>query len=309
MRMIKRHVLLTLAVLVAGAGVLAGDGYAQTTSVIVVQPSQRVYSYPEGRYELRGDGTTNSPYYWVWIPTGVQVVAPPPAPTIVQQTQRVYTYPEGRYELRGDGTASSPHYWVWIPTGVQAVPAPPPLPTIVQPIQPVYAPPPPPSIVQPSLRVYTYPEGRYELRGDGTTNSPYYWVWIPTGVQSAPPPPPLSSVQPSQRVFMYADGRYELRGDGTTSSPYYWVWIPAGTVSQAPPPRYQFLPDLKSTEGQVDSVNAWARRMTVNGKSFEFPDTFAMSNMPTAGQQVMVTYYVAQDGRNIVRSIEHNSPQ
>jgi hypothetical protein len=39
----------------------------------------------------------------------------------------------------------------------------------------------------------------------------------------------------------------------------------------------------------------------------EFPDSFAMSNAPAVGQQVIVTYYVAQDGRNIVRSINHNA--
>jgi hypothetical protein len=40
-------------------------------------------------------------------------------------------------------------------------------------------------------RVVTYPEGRYELYGDGTTTAPYYWVWIPTGSASVPNPPPL----------------------------------------------------------------------------------------------------------------------
>ncbi len=308
MSMIRRPVLLTLVVLLAGTSGPASYSYAQTTSVVVVQPSQRVYTYPEGRYELRGDGTANSPYFWVWIPTGVQVAAPPPAPTIVQQTQRVYTYPEGRYELRGDGTTNSPHYWVWIPIGVQSVPAPPPLSSIVQPIQPVYAPPPPPSIVQPSQQVYTYPEGRYELRGDGTPNSPYYWVWIPIGVQSVPAPPPLSSiVQPIHRVYTYPEGRYELRGDGTASSPYYWIWTPIGTVSQIPAPRYQYQPDLKSVEGQIESIGLWGKSITLDGRRFEFPDSFAMTNAPGVGQRVMVTYYVAQDGRNIVRSLDPSS--
>ena len=38
-----------------------------------------------------------------------------------------------------------------------------------------------------------YPQGAYELRGHGTPGSPYYWVWIPAGVQAPmiPPPPPL----------------------------------------------------------------------------------------------------------------------
>src|SRR5438105_4913195 len=38
-----------------------------------------------------------------------------------------------------------------------------------------------------------YPQGTYELRGYGTSMSPYYWVWIPAGAQAPmlPPPPPL----------------------------------------------------------------------------------------------------------------------
>lgn len=50
---------------------------------------------------------------------------------------------------------------------------------------------PPPVVMQSSAqRVYNYPEGRYELQGDGSRQKPYYWVWIPTGVQSVPPAPP-----------------------------------------------------------------------------------------------------------------------
>jgi len=47
------------------------------------------------------------------------------------------------------------------------------------------APPPPP---MPS--VVEYPNGRFELRGDGMT-SPYNWVWIPN-----PPPPPPAAAPP-----------------------------------------------------------------------------------------------------------------
>jgi hypothetical protein len=46
----------------------------------------------------------------------------------------------------------------------------------------------------PADRVVTYPEGRYELRGEGTTSSPYFWVWVPAGVSSIPNPPPLPRV-------------------------------------------------------------------------------------------------------------------
>jgi len=50
------------------------------TTVVVTQP-QRTVSYPEGRYELYGDGRT-TPYYWVWVPAGVTPPAPPPPPKI-----------------------------------------------------------------------------------------------------------------------------------------------------------------------------------------------------------------------------------
>jgi hypothetical protein len=53
---------------------------------------------------------------------------------------------------------------------------------------PSYAPPPESSIsVVPVPNVVEYPNGRYVLRGDGTT-TPYTWVWIP----NPPPPPPAS---------------------------------------------------------------------------------------------------------------------
>jgi len=57
---------------------------------------------------------------------------------------------------------------------------------------PSYAPPVRGTIsVAPVPNVVEYPNGRYELRGDGTT-MPYTWVWIPN-----PPPPPPASPPPS----------------------------------------------------------------------------------------------------------------
>jgi hypothetical protein len=49
----------------------------------------------------------------------------------------------------------------------------------------VYAAPPSP----PMPRVVEFPNGRYELRGDGVY-SPYSWVWIPNPPVAPPPPPP-----------------------------------------------------------------------------------------------------------------------
>src|SRR3989441_3419779 len=41
--------------------------------------------------------------------------------------------------------------------------------------------------VAPTPNVINYPNGRYELRGDGAT-TPYTWVWIPNPPSSPPPP-------------------------------------------------------------------------------------------------------------------------
>jgi len=43
-----------------------------------ITSDQRVVAYPHGRWLLYGDGSTASPYTWVWVPTGA--TPPPPAP-------------------------------------------------------------------------------------------------------------------------------------------------------------------------------------------------------------------------------------
>ena len=73
------------------AGVLGGCVYRvekQTTTpaaspatTVVVTPPQQTVNYPEGRYELYGDGRT-TPYYWVWVPAGATPPTPPPPPKI-----------------------------------------------------------------------------------------------------------------------------------------------------------------------------------------------------------------------------------
>ena len=88
-----------MLLLVAGTTALAGCFYSSKetrekpvpSNVIVTapqQPVQRVYTYPDGRYELRGDGTAGSPYYWVWIPSGVQSVPAPPPPPVPSRSAR-----------------------------------------------------------------------------------------------------------------------------------------------------------------------------------------------------------------------------
>jgi len=51
-----------------------------TTTVITQAPSDRVVTYPEGRWTMYGDGTTASPNYWVWVPAGAAPPPPPPLP-------------------------------------------------------------------------------------------------------------------------------------------------------------------------------------------------------------------------------------
>ena len=55
-----------------------------TTVVIPPTTSATRVTYPDGAYELRGNGTT-MPYYWVWVPNCVQapmIPAPPPLPPV-----------------------------------------------------------------------------------------------------------------------------------------------------------------------------------------------------------------------------------
>ena len=65
--------------LIVLAGALSVGGCAQAeratpaaslaTAVVAPGPTEYVVSYPEGRYELRGDGVA-MPFYWLWIPAG-----------------------------------------------------------------------------------------------------------------------------------------------------------------------------------------------------------------------------------------------
>jgi hypothetical protein len=37
---------------------------------LVVTSADRVVTYPDERWQLHGDGTRESPYYWMWVPAG-----------------------------------------------------------------------------------------------------------------------------------------------------------------------------------------------------------------------------------------------
>jgi len=89
--MMMKRLAIPAVLLALGTGGLSGCVYKEKervattpapSAVVVAQPGQRVYAYREGRYELHGDGTATSPYYWVWIPAGSQAVPPPPLPPV-----------------------------------------------------------------------------------------------------------------------------------------------------------------------------------------------------------------------------------
>jgi hypothetical protein len=83
----KTRLLATSLLLLGGAGLGGCVSHepvpaASPATTVVVAPTanDRIVTYPEGRYELRGDGTTAAPYYWVWIPAGATPPNPPPLP-------------------------------------------------------------------------------------------------------------------------------------------------------------------------------------------------------------------------------------
>ena len=81
-------------------------------------------AFQGGRYQLHGNGTTSSPYYWVWIPAGTNVEATLPPPPSLPITSASVVQPGGQYQLYGNGTAASPYYWVWVPSGAYIPPPP-----------------------------------------------------------------------------------------------------------------------------------------------------------------------------------------
>jgi hypothetical protein len=84
---VQRAIVLALTTLTGGA-LLGGCVYrrevvpaaAPTTVIVSPGASDRVVTYPEGRYELRGDGSAQNPWLWVWIPTGATPPNLPPLP-------------------------------------------------------------------------------------------------------------------------------------------------------------------------------------------------------------------------------------
>jgi hypothetical protein len=106
-------------------------------------------------------------------------------------------------------------------------------PPMYAPPPPVYSPsaaypppPPPPSTLQ---RTVEFPDGHYELRGDGIT-VPYRWVWIPNPPTSPPPdavpPPPPAPVRRSD-IYRWTDS------DGVVHLTDRWEKVPEAYRAQA----------------------------------------------------------------------------
>jgi len=89
---LNRKTLRALAASLVGAAILGGCIYSKETTtertvpgavVVTAAPVDKAVTYPEGRYQLYGEGTRTAPYYWVWIPSGrTSVPTPPPPPPL-----------------------------------------------------------------------------------------------------------------------------------------------------------------------------------------------------------------------------------
>ena len=69
-----------LAVAVLSGCTMQEPTYPPTKGAVLGDNTPRTVEYPSGRYQLYGEGTTSSPYYWAWIPAGASPPAPPPLP-------------------------------------------------------------------------------------------------------------------------------------------------------------------------------------------------------------------------------------
>jgi hypothetical protein len=103
-------------------------------------------------------------------------------PPAVWYTPRTYTAPPVSYDYDTAGPVSPPP--AYVPDGTV-------------------------SIAPPGPNVIEYPNGRYELRGDGIW-TPYTWVWVPNpppAPPAAPPPAPPSAAptppEPRRQTELY----------------------------------------------------------------------------------------------------------
>src|SRR6185503_10961443 len=94
---VLHHATRCLVAIPLTAAMLAGCTTEPTTitTTTTTTTTPTVVTYPEGRYQLYGDGYQTA-YYWVWIPSGARAVtpvAPPPLPGRVSAPPVVATGP------------------------------------------------------------------------------------------------------------------------------------------------------------------------------------------------------------------------
>lgn len=70
----------SLAMALLGGCTAAQEGTSPPVTGAVLGGSSYTVEYPGSRDQLYGEGTTASPYYWVWVPAGTTVIPPPPPP-------------------------------------------------------------------------------------------------------------------------------------------------------------------------------------------------------------------------------------
>ena len=79
--MLLRAIIPATLVVAALAGCAVQEPTSQSTrGAVVGDNTPRTVDYPNGRYQLYGEGTAVSPYYWAWIPAGSNPPSPPPIP-------------------------------------------------------------------------------------------------------------------------------------------------------------------------------------------------------------------------------------
>jgi hypothetical protein len=104
-------------------------------------------------------------------------------------------------------------------------------------------------------------------------------------------------------VLLLAGTPAYAQSESTAPPPPPYPSAPAYSATPAPAPGYQT--DERTAEGEIRDFDPIGRTMTLDdGTKLDFPDSFAMTSPPAVGEEVKVSYYVAQDGRNIVRSID-----
>jgi hypothetical protein len=77
-RSMKSRILRVVVPAIVVVGLLGGCTYQGPEMRGAVLGADRTVEYPNGRWQLNGDGSSASPYYYVWLPGGSTTYPPPP---------------------------------------------------------------------------------------------------------------------------------------------------------------------------------------------------------------------------------------